>query len=131
MAISKVKTVLANGTWDSQHGLLYKFDYTFEDGISIAANHKTQSHFQIGDEVEYEIKGTSDFGNRGSVGKVKEQFTPNTNFSGGKSDKVQTYIIRQSSLTRAIEHLSHKDHDKMTKENITALAEYYANWVLQ
>lgn len=120
---TKVKSVQANGTYQSKFGLLYKFDYEFEDGKSLSANHKTQEgNFKPGDEVEYEIKGSNDYGSWGSVSKPKEEFK--------KNDDVEIYIIRQSSLTRAIEHLSYKDHDKMTKENVTALADYYTDYVL-
>ena len=42
MKISKVKSVQPNGTWDSQYGTLYKFEYVMEDGAVVNANHKTQ-----------------------------------------------------------------------------------------
>ena len=67
--ISKVKSVQANGTYDSQYGTLYKFDYEMEDGASLSANHKSQTPFPVGTEVEYEIKGTTEYGNYGKVGK--------------------------------------------------------------
>lgn len=122
---SRVKEVQSNGTYDSKHGLLYKYEYTFEDGTVLNANHKSQKPFEKSTLLEYEVKGSNDFVSWGSVKK------PQDNQSYGKSDNVQLYIIRQSSLTRAIEHLSHKDHDKLTKENVTALAEYYSNYVLK
>ena len=135
--LSKVKNVQANGSFENQYGmeqsdgkkLLFKFEYEFEDGVSLTANHQTTaSPFPIGSDVEYEITRESEqYGKSGKVSKPEEAPT----FSGGKSDSVQKYIVRQSSLNRAIEHLSYKDHDLMTKENVTALAEYYTNWVLE
>lgn len=70
--ISKVKSVQANGTYDSQYGVLYKFDYEMEDGTSLSANHKSQTPFPVGTEVEYEIKGSTDYGNYGKVGKPQD-----------------------------------------------------------
>lgn len=130
--ISKVKSVQQDGTWNSKHdnALMYKHEYEFEDGTLLQASHKTQNPFKQGDEVEYNVTRESD--TYGKSGNVKWVADNQQLFSGGKSDKVQTYIIRQSSLTRAIEHLTvlHADtRDSLTKENVTALAEHYAKWV--
>ncbi len=134
--ISKVKDVQGNGTYDSQYGLLYKYTYTMDDGTCLVANHKKQQPLEVGSDIVYEIKGSSDFGDYGTVKRLPSESqydNYNTKFSNNTkppADKVQTYIIRQSSLTRAIEHLSHKDQDDITKENIVALADYYVNYVL-
>lgn len=74
MKTSKIKAIQANGTYKSNYGLLYKFEYELEDGTVINANHKTlQSPFNDGDEVEYEIKGTKDGFTWGTVKKPQEQ----------------------------------------------------------
>ena len=135
--LSKVKSVQGNGSFENQYGaeqpdgkkLLFSYEYEFEDGVCLKANHKTDDYpFPIGSDVEYEITRESEqYGKSGKVSKPEETST----FSGGKSDSVQKYIVRQSSLNRAIEHLSYKDHDLMTKENVVALAEFYTNWVLE
>ena len=130
MSVSKVKSVQANGTYESSYGLLYKFDYELEDGKSLSANHKTASPLDVGSDIEYEIKGNSNSGPYGSIKKWSPQSDQYSGIHAPGKDKVQEYIIRQSSLTRAIEHLSYKNHDEMTKENITALAEYYVHYVL-
>lgn len=81
---TKVKSVQANGTYQNKFGLLYKFDYEFEDGKSLSANHKTQEgNFKPGDEVEYEIKGSNDYGSWGSVSKPKEEFKKNDDYVKG------------------------------------------------
>ena len=73
MKISKVKSVQGNGTFESKHGLLYKFEYEMEDGQVLMANHKTPSSpFAIGDDVEYVIKGSNDYGSWGNVSKPQE-----------------------------------------------------------
>jgi len=95
----------------------------------LSANHKSHDNFfKEGTTVDYEIKGTKDGFSWGSV-SLSEQHNPFKPFQ--KDDSVQRYIVRQSSLNRAIEHLSYKDQDLMTKENVVALAEYYTNWVLE
>jgi len=74
MKISKVKQVQGSGTYDSKFGLLYKFEYLMEDGTVLTANHKTaDGNFKIGETVEYEIKGSNDYGSWGKVGKPQEE----------------------------------------------------------
>ena len=80
--ISKVKNVQGNGSFENQYGaeqpdgnkLLFKFDYEFEDGISMMANHKTNiSPFPVGTEVEYEVTRESEqFGKSGKVSKPSD-----------------------------------------------------------
>jgi len=77
---SKVKSVQPNGTYDSAHGTLFKFEYEMEDGVVLAANHKSQDGFlKVSESVEYTIKGTNTYGNYGSVSKPKQPYTPNGN----------------------------------------------------
>jgi len=78
MTKSKILAIQPNGTYQSANGLFYKFEYTFEDGKNVGAMHKTQnSPFQIGDEVEYEIKGSNDYGSYGKVSKPQEHYSGN------------------------------------------------------
>lgn len=79
--LSEITQITPNGTFDSKHGTLYKFEYVFKDGAVLGANHKTQnSPFKVGDVAEYEIKGTNDYGSWGKVQK------PDTgNFNGQQS----------------------------------------------
>ena len=87
--ISKVKNVQGNGSYENQYGaeqpdgkkLLFKFDYDFEDGVSLSASHKTNvAPFPIGTEVEYEVTRESDqYGKSGKVSKPQD-------FQGGKKD---------------------------------------------
>lgn len=74
MNTSKVKSVQGNGTYDSQYGTLYKFEYHLEDGATFTANHKTESPLPVGTEVDYEIKGTNEYGSYGKISKHKEEF---------------------------------------------------------
>ena len=74
---SKVKSVQASGTWNSKDGkLYYKFEYEMEDGKVMTASHTSEKHLTIGEEVEYEITKTNEYGNYGKVYKV-------STFNGG------------------------------------------------
>lgn len=139
---SIVKSVQANGTSDSPHGTLYNFNYEFEDGVSLGARHKTVTgSFAKGIQVEYEIKGSNNYGNYGAVKKPEA-----TNIGGlgvqkdlsgpgikVQREPVQQMIVRQSSLKIALEHLIFRensgDEKAVTKENIMALAEIYTDYV--
>ena len=35
MAIAKITNVVANGSYDSKYGTMFKFNYTFEDGVTL------------------------------------------------------------------------------------------------
>jgi len=66
---STVKSVQGSGTWDSNYGTLYSFEYQMEDGTILKANHKTDSPFNVGEKVDYEITKENEFG---KIGKVKK-----------------------------------------------------------
>ncbi len=91
MPVSKVKHVTGNGSYENQYGseqpdgkkLLFKFEYTFEDGVTLNASHKTnQAKFNIGDEVEYTV--TKDHETYGKSGKVSKPESGNGYSGGGK-----------------------------------------------
>ncbi len=125
MPISKVKQIQSTGTYESQHGTLYKFEYLMEDESSLVANHKTkESPFSVGDEVDYHIKGTNNYGSWGSVKKPEQEGSPNSTPSKSfqKSDEIQDQIIRQSCLKASIEY-----HGGVIVEpiKIAGLAQYF------
>lgn len=88
---SKIQHVTGNGTYPSDYGvmvngkkIMYKFEYTFEDGTTMNAGHKTETcPFKNGDEVEYEVK--NDHPTYGKSGSVKKPQDPNSNYSGNNS----------------------------------------------
>lgn len=133
MKTSKVKSVQQDGTWNSKHdnALMYKHEYEFEDGTKLEASHKTQKPFAEGVEVEYEITRESDqYGKSGTVKKPQEQSQAG---GGQKSDKVQTYIIRQSSLKVALDFMNvdpNGSQNTFTTTRLKALAEDLTNYVL-
>lgn len=150
--LSKVKSVQANGSFPNDYGavqdnpdlpnhgqkLLYKFEYEFEDGTVMTANHKTTvSPFPEGSEVEYDIVKTHP--EHGKSGKVKKPDSGNYTGSKASNDKpmdntTQTMIVKQNALGHATELLKHNammDNDKFKSDDVIALAEKYRSWVMQ
>lgn len=117
--ISKVKNVQGAGTWDSeQYGTLYKFDYEFEDGTTLRAMHKSQKHFNVGEDAAYEI--TKDHPEYGKSGKVKK---PKTEFNG-KGD-LKGIKVGHALNCASVIHTGNPDRDliKKTAKMIYELSE--------
>ncbi len=135
MSLSKVKHVQPSGTYDSNYGLLYKYEYTFEDGVSITANHKKEGgNFQVGAEVEYEVKGTNDKGSWGSVKKPDTgNFPSNASKPQVNGDAVQLMIVKQSSLKVALDLIRHNSiasDSKIQAGDVMELAGQLTKWVI-
>lgn len=80
-----ITNIQGDGSYESQYGTLYKFEYQFNDGEMLTASHKTQAcPFKIGDSVVYEIKGQNDYGKYGKVSKPQQN-----NFVRNKTSKEQ------------------------------------------
>ena len=125
METSKITKVEMLPEWSNANGTFYPHKVTFENGDIAIANKKKENAYSSGQEIDYEIVGQDKMGNN-KFKEIQEEYK-----GGGDKGKIQTYIIKQSSLTRAIEHLKCLGTDKLTKENVIALAEYYTNWVLK
>ncbi len=71
---SKVRSVQASGTWNTNDGkLMYRFDYVMEDDVALQANHVSEVHFKVGDEVDYEVTRTHEtYGKSGKVSKPSD-----------------------------------------------------------
>ena len=103
--LTKVKSVQSNGTWDSQHGTMYKFEYTMEDNTVINALHKSATPFNSGDDVEYIITKTNEYGNSGKVMKPQQNvYTPNQSSNQNKGS-VNDSILYQVCLKGAIDFM--------------------------
>jgi|32_taG_2_1085360.scaffolds.fasta_scaffold09285_4 hypothetical protein len=71
MTEATITQVTGAGTWDSPNGILYKFAYSFDDGITLTAQHKTETpRFKEGEKVGYEITKTNQYGSLGKVHKL-------------------------------------------------------------
>ena len=62
------------GVWTPEgKSPLYKFKYTFDDGVEVTAQHQSDSpKFNIGDEVEYKITKENQYGKLASVSKPND-----------------------------------------------------------
>lgn len=104
--VSRVKNVTGNGTWESNHGLLYSFIYEMEDGSIFKANHKTQNPLDLGQEAEYTItKQNAQYGDQGKIKKYNPQYagksfnnSPIPQKAENTEDERQIMIVRQTVL---------------------------------
>jgi hypothetical protein len=106
---SKVKAVQGAGTFESQYGEdlgngkkgFYKFEYTMEDGTTLTANHKTQTPFGIGEEVEYKITKSDNYGNKGKVYKPSEgNSSPSNASSPNNGSSFKADPLKQASIEK-------------------------------
>ena len=68
---------------------LYKFKYTFDDGVEVTAQHQSDSpKFNIGDEVEYKITKENQYGKLASVSK------PNDFKKGGYNKGITEELLK-------------------------------------
>lgn len=97
MPAFKIKNIQGAGTFDSQYGMLYKFEYEFETGLLALVNHKTQSPpFKVGDTVEVELTGEF-------KGVKTAKLKKNTDYDAPKgSPTTQMNIERQWAINAAI-----------------------------
>ena len=117
---SVVKEVQANGTWEGQYGLMYKFEVTFDNGDCGQCLCKTDScKFVVGESASYEYTG-------GKYPKVKYVSDFQKGGNAPKQD-VQEYIIRQSSLKCATDYVIANGGDTNT---IINYADIFTQWVL-
>jgi len=107
-----IDSIQGAGTYESQHGTLYSFEYVFEDDSTIKANHKTlTSPFKSGDEVEVIVKGTKD---NFSWGQVKKPESVNYSSNKSSSNKEETVKRIESSwaINTAVLALGNLSGDK-------------------
>ncbi|MEM9076276.1 MAG: hypothetical protein AAGC43_04515 [Bacteroidota bacterium] len=143
MAISKVKSVQANGTWEANGNTFYQFEYEMEDGTVMAASHKSENGFHsVGTEVEYEVKRENNFGKSGSVKKPYNgggQGNQNSSGGGGKpnyqnkSGQVDTSKVASMALAYAKDLVvavggSHDDANSLVDYTLQ-IAERFNTWI--
>lgn len=109
---SKIKAITANGNWTGKYGTMYSFKVTFEDGVTIEANSKTdQPPYKVGDEMSYEV--TNDDPKFGAKGRV---FKPDAGqFSNNAAPAVNgnrdAIIMKQTALKCAAEFNANRTSD--------------------
>ncbi len=123
---SKVTSAQADGTWNGKYGLMYKYEVAFENGDSGEYSSKSanQNKFVVGQETEYTLE----------AGQYGNKIKPVNNFQQGgfsaapKSDKVQHYIVKQSSLKCATDFVIANGGDEA---RVIELADMFTTWVLE
>ena len=122
---SVVTQAQANGTWEGKFGIMYKYEISFENGDSgeYSSKSQDQTKFVVGQDTEYEFI-------HGKFPKVKPV---NTFQQGGftpkpSNDKVQEYIVKQSSLKCATDFVIANGGDQ---SKVIDIAEIFTNWVMK
>tara|TARA_R100000278_G_scaffold38353_1_gene34011 strand:+ start:1420 stop:1845 length:426 start_codon:yes stop_codon:yes gene_type:complete len=127
MKKSVVKQAQANGSWIGQYGTMFKHEITFENGDcgEYSSKEQNQTKFVVGQETEYEFID----GKYPKVKPVNNWQGNNTSFTPkAGNDKIQEYIIKQSSLKSAVDFVIANGGDTKT---VLDTAEIFTNWVIK
>jgi hypothetical protein len=115
MEQSKIKSVQANGTYNSKYdnSVMFTYEVELEDGTLGEVACKSEGRWKVGDEVEY-TASQSAFGTKLKLMK------PNSNFSKGgyapkNNDLLQKRIDASWSIGQAIAMLGPIKHDDRVK----------------
>tara|TARA_R110000744_G_scaffold304072_2_gene412653 strand:- start:844 stop:1356 length:513 start_codon:yes stop_codon:yes gene_type:complete len=131
---SKVMSVQANGTWEGSYGVMFKNEIVFQNGDvgEYSSKSKDQNKFEVGSETEYEYHG-------GKFPKIKPHYSQPSQggFSGGgspakafgKSDDVQTKIVRQSMLKASVDFHAINPELKPSEVDVLKTAERFVAFV--
>ena len=131
---STVRSVQADGTWESKHGVLYSYEYTMSDGVSFKANHKSPGNaFKVGDHCTYSITKENQYGKLGKIRHAdyekpdKFQYNPVAPLGKGddglKGVKIGHAITNAVSLVCATGLVKDGDKSLSLKKSIKTYAE--------
>lgn len=123
MQKATVTAAQPTGHWEGQYGVMYTFNVTLSDGTSGEVNSKKpQLRFGIGEEVEYTIprEGKLKLDRPNEGGFINSTPSAKPSYSGGKD------YSKQHALNAACTFLN---GSKATKEQVVALADYFATWL--
>ena len=126
MKTSKIKEIIEVKPHTNNYGTTHYHNLVMENGDKINIGKKTEQ--KVAWELTYEIVDTQQEYNKAKAVK-KEDFTRSKQSNPVQDDKRQLMIVRQSSLTRAIETLSH-NHSEFTSEDVIIMAQTYTEWVM-
>jgi len=119
-----VKNVQANGTWEGQYGLMYKFEVTIGDDTGQCLCKTDKCKFEVGQETEYEFIG-------GKYPKIKSvsNFQQNGSAQANTSNNAdrETLIVRQSTLKYATDFVCNNGG---SPADVVEIAELFSDWVL-
>ena len=93
---SKIKSIQANGTWETRDGkTMYQFEVELEDGAAGEVNATTPDRWQVGDEVQYEVKDGK-YGKKLKLSKTMNGFSFGDPSYGGTPESIK----QDNSVTR-------------------------------
>ena len=125
--VSRIKTIKANGTYDSQHGLMYKYEYTFDNDQILNAQHKSKDPFKEGDGVQYVVKGNNEtYGDYGTVSKVNEYVAHLPQGKGGTQNASFALSYAKDWCLGL-----NNDGNPQTEDNVIAVADKFNDWLKQ
>jgi len=119
-----VKNVQANGTWEGQYGLMYKFEVTIGDDTGQCLCKTDKCKFEVGQETEYEFIGGK-YPKIKSVSSFQQNSSPQANTSIN-TDR-ETMIVRQSTLKCATDFVCNNGG---SPADVVEIAELFSDWVL-
>lgn len=126
---SKIQYVEPNGTYATPNGATFnKYQVSFANGDSLGFLAKGDFKFKVGDDIKYE---KNEQYNTGKVVYEKPQtFTPKPQAAQSNNrDEVQKFIIRQSSISSAVNYLSRFEQSPNYANDVINLARQFENFV--
>jgi len=129
MTTSVIKAIQPNGSWESKYGTMYSFKVSFEDGVTLEANSKSQEPpYKVGDTMVYEI--TNDDPKFGAKGKVKSPESAANGFSGGggrTGGDRDAIICKQTALKCAAEYHAQR---QSSPDAVIEDAQKFFDWLM-
>jgi len=130
MKTSKIKTVVSIKPHQTEkYGTTFYHNLEMENGDKINIGKKKEQ--KVGWELTYEIteQGQHEYNKARAV--APESFNKSNNYtpSNSSNDDRQLLIVRQSSLTRAIEFMQ-LNNTKCTEDKLLNQAETFVQWVM-
>lgn len=132
-------------TWESRNGTMYTYSIELDNGDSGQINSKTENppFLQEGQTLNYASQ-TDKYGTKLTRVQLKDPNTPSSGaYKAGQNwddDYRQKMIVRQSSLSRAIEYyrdlyshnaLSGNTSTGISPQDIMSLADTFTEWVMK
>jgi hypothetical protein len=137
---SKIKSIQANGTWETRDGkTMYQSEVELEDGTTGEVNATTPDRWNVGDEVDYEVKDGK-YGNKLKLSKARDGFSWANNSEStsnsvtrfeNRDERRQHLIMNQWAIKTAIEtEMNLSPPDKFELRNAIAVAKLLKQYAL-
>tara|TARA_R100001224_G_scaffold111133_1_gene90629 strand:+ start:920 stop:1405 length:486 start_codon:yes stop_codon:yes gene_type:complete len=137
---SKIKSIQASGTWETRDGkTMYQSEVELEDGTTGEVNATTPDRWNVGDEVDYEVKDGK-YGNKLKLSKARDGFSWANNSEStsnsvtrfeNRDERRQHLIMNQWAIKTAIEtEMNLSPPDKFELRNAIAVAKLLKQYAL-